>query len=323
MKIIFAGTPEFAIPSLQTLIASHHEVIGVYTQPDRPAGRGRRLRPSPIKQLALASQLVVRQPASLGAAEQVAMENWHPDLMIVVAYGHLIPSAFLQIPKWGCINLHASLLPRWRGAAPIHRAILAGDRKTGISLMQMEASLDTGPILYQATCEILPEDTSYTLQARLAKLGAEALIKALANLPGLQVQATIQDHTKCCYAEKIKKTEALLNWSNSAEQLVRQIQAFNPWPTAFSFVGQKRLLIQAATQIEASGIYSKEIACIMNRETTLPGTIIFIDARGMIVKTGQGYLCITQLQIEGARSLSVSALLNAKPLWLKVGTRLG
>ncbi|MEO6696481.1 MAG: methionyl-tRNA formyltransferase, partial [Gammaproteobacteria bacterium] len=233
LKIIFAGTPEFAVPALQALLDSAHEVCAVYTQPDRPAGRGRTVQASPVKQLALRHRIPVLQPPSLkDASVQETLRALVADLMVVVAYGLILPAAVLSAPRLGCINIHASLLPRWRGAAPIQRAILAGDDQTGITLMQMDEGLDTGAMLVQRPCPILPTDSAKTLHDRLAALGAETLIETLGPLQDGTITARTQNGDAACYAAKLSKPEAVLDWRLDAAALDRKVRAFNPSPVA-------------------------------------------------------------------------------------------
>ena len=233
LKIVFAGTPDFSVPALDALLTSGHDVIAVYTQPDRPAGRGRKLTASPVKARALEHGIPVHQPLSLKRPEeQERLAALAPDVMVVVAYGLLLPPAVLAIPRLGCVNIHASLLPRWRGAAPIQRAILAGDAETGVTLMQMEKGLDTGPMLATVRCPIGPDDTAETLHDRLAALGAGALVPTLERLDRGEITAEPQDDTQACYAAKLDKAEAVLDWRRPAVELERQVRAFNPWPVA-------------------------------------------------------------------------------------------
>ncbi|NLG77827.1 MAG: methionyl-tRNA formyltransferase, partial [Xanthomonadaceae bacterium] len=230
-SIVFAGTPEFSVPTLKALLDSRHRVAAVYTQPDRPAGRGRQLTASPIKRVALEHGIHVEQPATLKDAAAVArLASFSADLMIVVAYGLLLPQSVLDTPRLGCVNVHASLLPRWRGAAPIQRAILAGDRETGVTIMQMDAGLDTGPMLLQRSTPIAERETSATLHDRLAAIGAEALLDALDSLPQIVPQA--QPDEGVTYAAKIRKEEARIDWSRSASEIDRMVRAFDPWPVA-------------------------------------------------------------------------------------------
>lgn len=248
LKIIYAGTPQFAVAALEMLLRSSHHVCAVYTQPDRPAGRGRTLKASPVKQLALQHAIPVYQPASLKSPEvQAELRALQADVMVVVAYGLLLPPAVLAAPRLGCVNIHASLLPRWRGAAPVHRAILAGDRTTGVTIMQMDAGLDTGAMLTQVVCPILPDDTTQTLHDRLAILGAHALPAVLEQLGRGTAQPIAQDNTLACYAAKIDKAETQIDWCQSAINIERQVRAFSPKPTARAQLGDTQpLLILAA-----------------------------------------------------------------------------
>ncbi|MBL4638853.1 MAG: methionyl-tRNA formyltransferase, partial [Proteobacteria bacterium] len=233
MRIIFAGTPDFAANTLEALLTTDHEICAVYTQPDRPSGRGRKLTASPVKQLAVEHQIPVQQPLNFKSEEiKQILAAYQADLMIVVAYGLLLPQAVLDAPTLGCINIHASLLPRWRGAAPIQRAILAGDHETGICIMQMEAGLDTGPVLAQATCPIHDDDTAQILHDRLVLLGAKTLLETLPEIESRQQQAKKQDDALSCYADKLKKQEAIIDWHQPAIRIAKQIHAFNPWPVA-------------------------------------------------------------------------------------------
>jgi methionyl-tRNA formyltransferase len=311
LNIIFAGTPEFALPSLRALLASEHQVIVVYTQPDRPKGRGRHLLMSPIKQLALEENLSVCQPVTLrNVGEQKKLAAWKADVMVVVAYGLILPPAVLTIPPFGCINVHASLLPRWRGAAPIQRAILAGDKETGISIMQMDEGWDTGQVLQKISCRIEQTDTSQSLQDRLAELGAQALISSLNNIQQGNYQLKPQDNHGSTYAKKIDKAEAEIDWSQSADVIDRMIRAFNPKPVAYTLLGQLLLRIWSAKVLDQSA-------------NNLPGTILQVSAQGIDVVTGEGCLRLLQLQLPSGRCLPVSALLHSKSHLFSVGTLLG
>lgn len=299
MRIIFAGTPAFAAASLNALLATPHEICAVYTQPDRPAGRGRKLSASPVKQLALENGIPVEQPLNFRSEESRGrLAQYHADLMIVVAYGLLLPQAVLDTPRLGCINVHASLLPRWRGAAPIQRAILAGDHETGVCLMQMEAGLDTGPVLAQASCPIGEDDTGGTLHDRLAELGATLLASHLDRIEVLQQQARPQDDARSCYADKLAKEEALIDWSESARTLRRKVNAFNPWPVAQTRWRGEILRIWQAEVVETNA----------NAE---PGRIVHVDRQGIEVACGTDRLRITQLQLPGKRAMAVADFLNA------------
>jgi methionyl-tRNA formyltransferase len=309
MRIIFAGTPDFAAASLKALLDSDHDICAVYTQPDRPAGRGRKLTPSPVKQLALEHQIPVEQPLNFkqeNSLEQLA--SYQADLMIVVAYGLLLPQAVLDTPRLGCINVHASLLPRWRGAAPIQRAILAGDNETGVGIMQMEAGLDTGPVLLEARCPIAASDNAQSLHDKLADLGATALLESLENIEDLLHQARPQDDSQMTYAAKLQKQEAVIDWQQPAAQLLRQINAFNPWPVAQTqWCGDTLRVWQA--EVSAEHTHAS------------PGTVTAVNKQGIDVATGDGSLRITRLQVPGKRAMQVQDFLNANSI--DVGEQLG
>lgn len=309
MNIVFAGTPDFAVSSLKALVRSDHRVVAVYTQPDRPAGRGRKLAASPVKRFAEQQGIPVFQPESLkDAGELTRLSALKPDVMVVVAYGLILPQSVLDIPRLGCLNVHASLLPRWRGAAPIQRAIEAGDAITGITIMQMAAGLDTGPMLAQAETAITPDDTAAALHDRLAELGANSLLQALRQLESGPVEAVPQDDHQATYAHKLTKSEATIDWSMTAEQLRRKVCAFNPWPTANSSWKGKRLrLLQATT---TPGCADRDAA-----------TVCAIDDNGISVATADGCLVIRQLQLEGGRPQNSKEFINGHPI--RVGDRLG
>lgn len=307
MNIVFAGTPEFAVPALRALIASGHAPCAVYTQPDRPAGRGRKLTASPVKQLATECGIPVRQPESLkGPEEFERLRGLEPDLMVVVAYGLILPSSVLAVPHLGCINIHASLLPRWRGAAPIQRAVLAGDPETGVTLMRIEQRLDAGPMLGKRSCPIEPNDTAATLHERLAGLGAEMLIDMLPMLEGGNLPGEVQDETLVTYAEKIEKAEARIDWRHNALDIERRVRAFNPWPVAETLLDGSVLRIWSA---QAVGDAAK----------ASPGSVVG-TARSLDVACGHGILRIFELQPPGKRRMSATDFLNAHPL---TGTKLG
>lgn len=309
MRLLFAGTPEFAATTLAALIDSPHPVIGVYTQPDRKAGRGRKLRPSAVKQLAVEHDLPVYQPPSLKDPDaQRQLAALRPDLMIVVAYGLLLPQAVLDIPRRGCINVHASLLPRWRGAAPIQRAILAGDQDTGISIMQMDAGLDTGPVLHRVSTPITPADTGASLHDRLATLGASALIDTLQAMDQGTASTEPQDDDQANYAAKLSKQQAWIDWTRTAIELQRQVHAFNPWPVAQTRDAEHTIRIWNAEAEPGSA--------------APPGSIIGADSEGLRVACGDGALRITRLQLPGGRPLAVADWLNAGKRQLQTGDTL-
>ena len=308
MNLVFAGTPAFAVPALAALLRAGHEVRAVYTQPDRPAGRGRKLSASPVKQFALQHHLEIQQPQKLTGAEN-QLRDYAPEAIIVIAYGLLLPPSILAIPALGCINVHASLLPRWRGAAPIARAIEAGDRVTGVSIMQMEAGLDTGPVWMQMPTPIDDSDTAQTLHDRLATLGADALLTSLEQIPTGKLKPLTQNAAQACYAKKLLKDEALLDWSQSALTLHRKIRAFNPWPVASTTWRGKIIRLWEAGEWEKSN---------HNAE---PGTIARADAAGVRVVTGDGVLNIIRLQAEGGKVLAAADFLNGHRL--VSGDRLG
>jgi len=307
-RLIFAGTPEFAVPTLRALLDAGYPVSAVYTQPDRPAGRGRQVRASPLKAHAQAVEIPVLQPVTLrDAAVQAELAALAPDLLIVAAYGLILPPAVLAIPRWGCVNVHASLLPRWRGAAPIHRALLAGDAETGISIMRMEAGLDTGPVFAQTVLPIERGMTGGELHDALAELGALTL---LATLPGLlagRLNPEPQDDTLATYALKLEKAETELDWTRPALELERRVLAFNPYPVAHTRLDDQILRVWRARAIEES------IAAP-------PGTVLREESAGIVVATGAGVLRLTEVQLPGGRPLPAAAFLNAHRL---AGRRLG
>lgn len=302
LKLIFAGTPEFAATHLAALIDSQHQIVAVYTQPDRPAGRGRKLTAGPVKQLALQHDLLIRQPVTLkDPSEQQRLAELNADLMVVVAYGLILPAAVLEIPHLGCINVHASLLPRWRGAAPIQRAILAGDTETGITIMQMDKGLDTGDMLLVEKTPINTDDTAQSLHDRLAEIGAKTLLNALKQLSENKLTPEPQDDSQATYAEKINKQEAAIDWQQDAEQIHRQVGAFNPWPVAQSVIENKTLRIWSTNVVEG-------------QSGAEPGSVIDESKSGIDVATGKGLLRILKLQLPGGKPLAVSEFLNAHSL---------
>ncbi|MFV7456926.1 methionyl-tRNA formyltransferase [Stenotrophomonas maltophilia] len=300
MRIVFAGTPEFAVSSLRAA-ARHHEVVAVYTQPDRPAGRGRGLAPSPVKLEAVARGIPVYQPESLkDEAAQRQLRDLQPDLMVVVAYGLILPKAVLAIPTHGCWNVHASLLPRWRGAAPIQRAIQAGDAKTGVCLMQMEAGLDTGPVLLHQELPIAATDTGGQLHDKLAELGAQVLSDGLGLLrAGIKPIARPQPEQGVTYAHKLDKAEARLDWAQDAGALARTVRAFNPWPIAEATLAGERVRIHDAVALEAD-------------HGQAPGTVLAAGRDGIDIACGQGALRLRVLQREGGKAITAADYLNAR-----------
>jgi methionyl-tRNA formyltransferase len=308
LKIIFAGTPAFAATSLQALLDSEHEVLAVYTQPDRPAGRGRKLTASPVKALALEHGLPVLQPLSLRDEDaQRTVSEWQADLMVVVAYGLILPTPVLVAPRLGCVNVHASLLPRWRGAAPIQRAILAGDVQTGVTIMQMNAGLDTGDMLHKVVCSIESTDTAETLHDKLAEQGATALRDTLTMLAAGTTSPEKQNDAEANYAEKLQKAEAQIDWTQSAQELSRRVRAFNPWPVSFTPCGEKNLRIWFAEAVDEN-------------TDQPPGTVLAESRHGIDVATGDGVLRVQQLQLPGGKALNAGQFLNAHSL---LGERFG
>jgi methionyl-tRNA formyltransferase len=313
LRVAFAGTPEFALPAL-TALAARHEIAGVLTQPDRPSGRGRRLAASPVKHAALAGQFPLLQPATLrGEAARAQLASWHADVLIVVAYGLIVPPEVLSLPPLGCINVHASLLPRWRGAAPIERAILAGDSHTGITIMQLDAGLDTGPLLLQRRIGISRSHTGGSLRAELAALGAEALLEALRGVANGALIPRPQPEEGVTYASRIDKAEARIDWAHEALAIERRVRAFNPVPIAETLLAGEQLRIFSATALDGCGSES-------DAKSTDPGTIIEIQGDSMVVQCGSGRLAVTQVQRPGRRPVAVRELSHSFPL---EGRRLG
>ncbi len=308
LRIVFAGTPEFAAAHLQALINAKLQVVGVYSQPDRPAGRGQKVAMSAVKQLALQHGLPVFQPASLRNEEaQAELAALEPDLFVVVAYGLILPQTVLDIPRLGCINSHASLLPRWRGAAPIQRAIEAGDDQSGVTVMRMEAGLDTGPMLLKARTPIADADTGGSLHDRLAQLGPEAVIQAIAGLAAGTLEGEVQDDALATYAHKLNKAEAAIDWQRPALELSRLIRAFNPWPLAHAGWQGKALKVHAAEPETENG---------------QPGEILDCSKAGLLVGCGTGSLRLTRLQLPGGKPLNFSDIYNARRDQFAPGQRL-
>ena len=302
LRLVFAGTPDFSVPSLQACLAADCDVVAVYTQPDRPSGRGRKLSPSAVKSAANAAGVPVEQPESLRSVEaRQRLAKWQPHLLVVVAYGLILPRAVLALPRHGCWNVHASLLPRWRGAAPIQRAILAGDTETGVDLMQMEAGLDTGPVLLERRTPIAADETGGSLHDRLAVLGAEALAEGLRHLlAGTLPEPVAQSAEGIVYAHKLEKSEALLDWNATAIELERKVRAFDPWPVAEARIGGERLRIWSARALPATA-------------SDAPGTVLAASAMGLDVRCRDGLLRVTEIQRDGGRRIGVRDWLNARP----------
>jgi methionyl-tRNA formyltransferase len=310
LRIVFAGTPEFAVPALDALHAAGHRIVAVYTQPDRPAGRGRALSAGPVKQRALQLGLPVEQPVTLkSAAAQQQLAAYAPDVMVVVAYGLLLPQAVLDIPRLGCLNIHASLLPRWRGAAPIQRAVQAGDERSGVTIMRMEAGLDTGPELLRREIALAPRETGGSLHDRLAPLGAEAIVAALPGWAAGTLRAVPQPAAGATYAGKLHKEEANLDWSRPAVELDRQVRAFNPWPVAVTTLAGEPVRIWQSQPLPDAA--SPEVA---------PGTVVTAADGRIIVATGAGLLELQTLQFPGRKPLAARDVLNSRSL---AGARFG
>lgn len=303
MRIVFAGTPEFAVPPLAALCASRHSVVGVLTQPDRPAGRGRKLGASAVKDFALQHDLPLAQPLSLRAAEgREPLVHWQPEVIVVVAYGLILPLEVLSLPRFGCLNIHASLLPRWRGAAPIQRAILAGDEYTGVTLMQMDAGLDTGPILLQRRVPIDIDTDSLTLHATLARLGAEALLETLEGLEAGTLSAQPQPSSGVTYASKIDKAEARIDWRQDATDIARRVRAFRPWPIAETTQRGEQVRIHEAVVLDD--------AAVGRLAGTAPGTLLGLRADRLVVACGRDCLGVGVLQRAGRRSVTAREFAN-------------
>lgn len=324
LRVVFAGTPEFAAKSLSVLIDQQEtlniEIVAVYTQPDRKAGRGQKLAISAVKEVALANNLVVQQPSTFkksvteGINARETLRSYHPDVMIVAAYGLILPVGVLTIPKFGCLNIHASLLPRYRGAAPIHRALLAGDNETGITIMQMDQGLDTGDMLYKVSCPIAKDTTAASLHDSLADLGAGAIVKVLSDLPTYQANAKAQDDALANYAQKLTKDEGLIDWNISAYLIDRQIRGLNPWPGTFSFVNGKRVKILAAYPL------------MLNSSAQAPfGRVISVGKKAVLVACGtdtsedsddiqQTALAITELQFAGSKPMSAEQICHGNQI---------
>lgn len=298
MKIIFAGTPDFAVPALQMLIASDYDVVAVYTQPDRPAGRGRKLQVGPVKSLAISAGIPVYQPANLKQQYDIAqLQAFDADLMVVVAYGLILSQRVLDIPKLGCINIHGSLLPRWRGAAPINRAIMAGDKETGVTIMRVVKQLDAGDMLHKSVCTIGERETASELHDRMMMMGADGLRETLGMLENQQLKPEKQDEALVTYAHKLDKSESVLDWTKSASDLERQVRGLNAWPVA-----------QTQLQDKVMRVWRAEV--VAEKTTETPGTILN-DGKHIDVATGKGVLRLLEIQLPGKKRLSVTDFLNA------------
>ncbi|EKB26241.1 methionyl-tRNA formyltransferase [Aeromonas dhakensis] len=310
LKLIFSGTPDFAARHLAALLSSDHEVVAVYTQPDKPAGRGQKLTASPVKELALAHDLPVYQPASLRKEEaQAELAALGADLMVVVAYGLILPKAVLDTPRLGCINVHGSLLPRWRGAAPIQRSIWAGDAETGVTIMQMDVGLDTGAMIRKMSCPIAADETSASLYDKLAELGPQALVDTIDAMAAGDTAAEAQDDALANYAEKLSKEEARIDWSMDAAAIERCIRAFNPWPISWFEVADQTVKVWQAEVITQD-------------HGQRAGTLLKADKQGIDVATGKGVLRLLTLQPPGKKAMSVTDLLNSRRDWFEPGTQL-
>ena len=310
LRIVFAGTPDFAARHLAALLSSQHQVVAVYTQPDRPAGRGKKLTASPVKNIALEHDIPVYQPASLRNEEaQQELAAIDADIMVVVAYGLLLPQEVLDTPRLGCINVHGSILPRWRGAAPIQRSIWAGDTETGVTIMQMDIGLDTGDMLKVATLPIEATDTSATMYEKLAELGPDALIDCLSDIANGTAVAVKQDDELANYAKKLSKEEALIDWTMDAAAIERCVRAFNPWPMSYFTVAEQNIKVwQAAVEADNQG--------------KAPGTILSADKQGILVATGNGALRLLSLQPPGKKAMTAADLLNSRREWFESGAQL-
>ncbi|QDO99883.1 methionyl-tRNA formyltransferase [Thalassotalea sp. PS06] len=315
LKIIFAGTPDFAARHLQALIDSEHEIVAVYCPPDKPSGRGKKLTPCAVKQLAMDHQLTIEQPINFkDLADQQTLAEFDADLMVVVAYGLLLPKAILDTPRLGCINVHGSLLPRWRGAAPIQRAVEAGDAQTGVTIMQMDEGLDTGDMIAKASCDISNDETSSSLYDKLALLGPKALTDTIAKMADGSATATPQNDAEANYAHKLNKDEAIIDWNLKAKVLERKIRAYQPWPFAqIHFEDEKQ-------QLQRIKVWQADV--IESNSDLAPGTILQADKNGITVQCADGALSLTQLQLPGKKPLAVADILNGRADWFEPGTQI-
>ena len=308
LNIIFAGTPEFGLPSLNALYHSSHYITAIYTQPDRPAGRGRKLQLSAIKQWALANNVPIYQPLNFKQPETInELADLKPDVIVVIAYGLIVPKAVLDIPRLGCINVHASLLPRWRGASPIQHAVLYGDLQSGVTIMQMDVGMDTGAMLCKAECPILPSDTAGSLHDKLSLLSVNPLLTTLDKLAEGKASSVKQNDQLATYAGKISKEDAKINWCDSAVQIDQKIRAFNPWPIAYSLLGEDVLRIHQA--------HFSEVECTDN----IPGTVLSINKNGMLVASGNKSILIEKIQFPGGKAITIADWLNSRKMQLYPG----
>ncbi|MCW8417729.1 methionyl-tRNA formyltransferase [Fluoribacter dumoffii] len=307
LNIIFAGTPEFGLPCLDALLHSTHHIQAIYTQPDRPAGRGRKLQASAVKEWAVSHQIPVYQPQNFKNPEAISeLAALKPDVMVVIAYGLILPKAVLEIPRLGCINVHASLLPRWRGASPIQSAILHGDKETGVTIMQMDAGMDTGAMLRKVICPISASETAQSLHDKLAQISAEPLLQTLNELAAQTLHPEIQNDELATYAKKINKEDALINWHDAAGEIDCKIRAFNPWPIAYTALHEEILRIHKAQVVS---LETKQV----------PGTVIAIDKKGLVVATGDQGLLIEKIQFPGGKVISIADWLNSSKSTLHTG----
>lgn len=310
LKIVFAGTPAFGLPCLDALAQSTHEIQAIYTQPDRPAGRGRKLQASAVKEWALAHNIPIYQPLNFKSPEAIAeLAALKPDLLIVIAYGLILPKAVLEIPRLGCVNVHASLLPYWRGASPIQHAILHGDSESGVTIMQMDVGMDTGDMLRKVSCPITDTDTATTLHDKLAAISAQPLLKTIEELANNTAKPEVQDGSLATYAGKINKEDALINWQRSAKEIDCQIRAFNPWPVAYTLLNEDVLRIHQAQVVDMD----------LNQA---PGTVVALDKKGMLVATAHQGLLVEKIQLPGGKVITVADCLNSSKSPLHVGLAL-
>jgi methionyl-tRNA formyltransferase len=313
LRVIFAGTPDFAAHHLQSILDDgQHEIVAVYTQPDRPAGRGKKLRPSPVKALAITHNIPVYQPLNFKAKQALdELQALKADLMVVVAYGLILPKIVLEAPALGCINVHASLLPRWRGAAPIQRAIEAGDLESGVTIMQMDEGLDTGDMLLKTHCPLADDETGGSLHDKLAQQGVPALLEALSLLASDQVKPQVQDSNTSTYAKKIEKPDLLIDWQLPAKDIERKIRAFNPFPVCFTYLSGERIKIWQAKTIAG------------NETAPISGTVTSVDKSGITVACGEGSLLLEQIQLPGKKAMGVADIVNGRPDLFTVNLLLG